>query len=112
MPPVGEEGWAFELGDAVDDVTLSVGREAICIGVFVKPVNDDVPPGRYWPGGDVMRTVDAATVASPVGIVLDCGPIGVVADGEDAAGAAGCEIWLPPWVGVAVVGDAVGTDSA
>jgi hypothetical protein len=99
-----------------DDGVLSVGREAICAGGVDKPVKEDVPPGRYWPGGDVMLTVEAATVEAATvavsdGMVLDCGPIGVVAVGV----AGGWKSWVVPVAGIAwdaVAGDAAGSASA
>jgi len=94
-----------------DDGVLSVGREAICAGAADKPVKEDVPPGRYWPGGEMMLTVEAATVAVSDGSVLDCGPIGMVAVGV----AGGWKSWVVPVAGIAwdaVAGDAAGSASA
>ena len=75
-----------------------VGREAICVGTEDKPVKEDVPPGRYWPGDEAMRTVAAATVPALDGMVLDCGPIGVIAAGVTG----GWGIWVTPVAGVGV----------
>jgi hypothetical protein len=53
--PVGAgAAWAAAGGEPL------FGREAISTPLAGKPVNVDVPPGRYWPAGEVMRTVAAA----------------------------------------------------
>lgn len=96
-----------------DDGVLSVGREAICAGAVDKPVKEVVPPGRYWPGGEVMLTVEAATAAAPEGTLLVCGAIGVAAAGV----ACGWENWVTlvaaiAAVGAACIGDAAGSASA
>ena len=62
----------------VADVTF-VGRVATSTGVVVEPVYVLVPPGRYWPAGASIRTVEETTALVPLGGVLDCVAIGEAA---------------------------------
>ena len=57
-------------------------RDAISTVDTLIPLKDVVPPGRYWPGGEAIRTV--ATAAGFALNVLVCGPAG-----ETAAGVVG-----------------------
>lgn len=100
------------VGVAVDGI-LSVGREAISVPALIRPVNDDVPPGRYWPGGESMRTVDVATAPAPDGAVFDCGPTGAVAAGAVTVGlTGGCVACVTLADGAACVADAAEGASA
>jgi hypothetical protein len=59
VSPVGEVlGVDVAAGAVVVEVEAGdeplVGREAISTPLAGKPVKVDVPPGRYWPAGDVM----------------------------------------------------------
>ncbi len=97
------------VGGVADDGIPSVGREAICVGAVDRPMNEDVPPGRYWPGGVSMRTVAAATVAGLTGVAFDCGPIGMVAvDGVTVGVAGGWKSCVAPVAGAVPIGDTAG----
>lgn len=61
-----------------------VGRDATSTDSASRPVNDEVPPGRYWPAGAASRTVAAAlgvagALATAAGVVGAAGAVvGVV----------------------------------
>lgn len=65
---------ALGKGAAGVGVTLA-GRDATSSEVVGIPVKVEVPPGRYWPAGAAIRTVDEATVAGLYDGVLDCGAV-------------------------------------
>ena len=79
---------------AADGVGVTVvGRDATSIGAAGAPGYVDVPPGRYWPAGASMRTVEAVTdgvvVAKEfVGVTVGVmgGAIGVTLEGVAATG--------------------------
>jgi hypothetical protein len=48
---------------AGDVEAAPAGRDAISTPLAGNPVNVDVPPGRYWPAGDAIRTVAVVGVA-------------------------------------------------
>jgi hypothetical protein len=54
-------------------------RDAISTGATFIPLNVDVPPGRYWPGGVAIRTV--ADGAGLFGTTLVCVVTGAVTVG-------------------------------
>jgi hypothetical protein len=66
VPPIGAS-----VAGAADGVEPLVGREAISTPLAGKLVNVDVPPGRYWPAGEVMRTVAAADGAARLALAVE-----------------------------------------